>query len=437
MPFLTVFEHETLPFDWDDRDLAALEKLNRAAGSELLRASTRGGQRVLRASQHVGVIRLGRQSIQVLPKIYYSPESQLDDKARARQATQNLLYLLAYAGQIPMHEQALAGLLKRDLDWFEILTRLFVSHLESEWQAGAHRSYQTVDNELPLLKGRWRLAEQIRRPERRHVFDLTFDEFTADNPLNRTFRYVVERLWRLTRNPDNQRRLGVLRLWLEGVNLLPQLTLADTLQIPITRLNQRFEPLLNLARLFVDDASLQLAHGEHTAFSFVFDMNTLYESFVTNLIRKHRQEILPTALQNCDLLPQTRGAALSLAQRAGREVFLLKPDLAFRSAGRFPLLVDMKYKRLDPADRRLGVSQGDFYQMYAYARRYCCPRVILLYPQTAEMSQPLQAYFCLNNEVAQILVATLDIRLDLSRPDERKNLIRRLKTILEMNNEPI
>jgi len=66
---ITLFEHQDEPFPWADRDLSLLERLRRSVGTEVLRATVRGGKSVVQATQHVGVIRLGNQTIQVLPKI--------------------------------------------------------------------------------------------------------------------------------------------------------------------------------------------------------------------------------------------------------------------------------------------------------------------------------------------------------------------------------
>ena len=52
---------------------------------------------------------------------------------------------------------------------------------------------------LPVLKGKWRINNQLRHPERKHTFSISYDEFADDIPLNCVFRYVVERLWRKTR----------------------------------------------------------------------------------------------------------------------------------------------------------------------------------------------------------------------------------------------
>src|SRR5262249_35859454 len=144
-----------------------------------------------------------------------------DTRQRAREATRNLLHLLRIAGDVPVREQGLASLLRRDMDWFEILTRLFATHLREEWQRGASRGYLLVEDDLPTLKGKWRITELIRRPARDHQFAVAYDEFTTDIPLNRVFRFVVERLWGITRDSENRQMLGELRQWLDEVTLLP------------------------------------------------------------------------------------------------------------------------------------------------------------------------------------------------------------------------
>jgi 5-methylcytosine-specific restriction endonuclease McrBC regulatory subunit McrC len=62
-------------------------------------------------------------------------------------------------------------------------------------------------------------------------------------------------------------------------------------------------------------------------------------------------------------LPQSLGAVRYLAKTSNQQVFQLKPDLVMRQKGDFPLIMDTKYKKLKEGDRKLGVSQADFYQI--------------------------------------------------------------------------
>ena len=419
------FEHEHVEHAWTDREVVALARLNRAYGAEILRATIHQGKRKLQAAEYVGVVRLGAQTFQILPKMFRSA----DEKIAAHEATRNLLHMLAYANNLQIREHALAPLLKQNADWFEILTRLFAAHLQAEWQRGAQRDYQRIEDELPLLKGKWRIGEQLRRPVQHHRFHVAYDEFTSDNALNRVFRFVVERLWHLTRDTHNRQRLGELRQWLDEVALVSTLSVDDAPPTLITRLNERFAPLLNLARLFLAQRSLQLAARDMETFAFVLDMNALFEGFIVNFIRRHRDEIL-SQYANADLLAQTRGATRHLAHHEIHgNIFHLKPDLAARVENSFPLLIDTKYKTLDVTKNNFGVSQTDFYQMYAYARQYHCPHIVLLYPQTAGMEYAVHEKFKVQGTDETIRVATVDVRGDLGKREERNNVIEQLKEI--------
>src|SRR5262249_16067728 len=132
-----------------------------------------------------------------------------------------------------------------------------------------------------------------------------------------------------------------------------------------------------------------------------------------------------------EFLPQSRGATFFLARSKDKSLFHTRPDIAFRDGEkRFPLLIDTKYKRLDEADRKQGVSQSDFYQMHAYAYRYSCRRVILLYPQMSGMSLPLRARFQLEQRDGTIEASTVNLCIDMRRKPERQRLIEELQTLL-------
>src|SRR5690242_7281969 len=226
---LTLFEHTSKTFDWDNRHCALLERMRRAFGSDVLRAIVQGRTRKLQAAQFVGVVRLGNRTIQILPKIY-QPREATNEEDRAEEATKNLLHKLETAGQLPIREHAIAPLTRRGRDWFEILTRLFASHLLEEWQRGAYRTYHTLTDDLPVLKCKWLISQQLKKPVRQHTFSVEYDEFSSDNKLNRIFRFVVERLWRLTRDSENRQKLNDLRELMEEITLVRSMSVAEASQ---------------------------------------------------------------------------------------------------------------------------------------------------------------------------------------------------------------
>lgn len=429
METITLFEHDcTSGVDCGRAELQALDELQQRLGVEMLRIGVRRGRCELKASQHVGLLRVGRLTIQVLPKIY---RDDPDPRRCVRRASRNLLALLEGAGQVPVYQPGSAPLWHRRQDWFELLTNLFAVQLRQAWQRGPWRGYQAVEEEGTTLRGRWRLAEQMRRPGREHVLAMTYDQFTTDSPVHRLLRYVVERLWLRTCDPKNRRLLNDLRRLFEEVTLLTQIEPEWFDQVTLPPWQEDLRPLLNLARLFLDGESVQLTGGDLSTFALVFDMNRVFEGFVVRLLLRHQRLLLPPPLRWAELLPRAQGATLPLAQAAGQPVFTLRPDLLVRQGECFPLLVDVKYRLLDEESRSLGVAADDFYQMLAYARRYRCPRVLLLYPQTAGQPWPLQRTFQVQGEEdLRITAATVDLRRNLTRPQGRRLLCRRLRALL-------
>lgn len=280
-----LFEHQALPFAWDDRHLRAPEQLHYRLGAPVLQATTRGGRRVLRAGSHVGMVRLAGETFQILPKLDYGSDV-------TGSATRNLLTLLEIAGNVPVRQDDLASLLQRRQDWFEILTHFFARELSHRRQQSAHHHYQVVEETTVALRGKWRVAQQLRFPARQHRFDVAYDEFTVDNSLNRVLRYVVELLWRQTTDGANRQQPGMLRHWMAEVTLLSTVAGQQARPELINRLNKAYEPLLNLARLFLQSRTLEMSAGRLESFAFVFDMNQLFESFIISRLQRHETEIL-------------------------------------------------------------------------------------------------------------------------------------------------
>src|SRR5205085_2171432 len=112
-----------------------------------------------------------------------------------------------------------------------------------------------------------------------------------------------------------------------------------------------------------------------------------------------------------------------------RRLFWLKPDIRFETAGGLTdLIVDTKYKLLDPSAAKCGVAESDAYQMFAYARRYECPRVVLLYPQNDE--EVVRRWGSDETGSAWLEARTLNLKCDFSKRADRDGLREALVTIL-------
>ena len=97
--------------------------------------------------------------------------------------------------------------------------------------------------------------------------------------------------------------------------------------------------------------------------------------------------------------------------------------------------MDFKYKRLDPGDRKLGIVEADFYQMYAYLSRFSTPQVTLIYPQTAEMTAPVRSRFELEGRQGEIRAVTVNLLKDLTAKGAKQALMIEIRQILEGSYE--
>lgn len=435
---ITLFEYQARAYEdiglaVDHPIIAEIERLNERAGADLILL----GRYELRATQYVGVLRVGDITIQVLPKIDYepagnpeAPEGSESHLLAAESATHNLLHMLSYAEDLHVREQEVSSLAVRRSDWFELLTRLFAARLHRQAQLGLERTYLSIEETIPFIRGRWLLTQQlVRRPYVKHAFDVAYDEYTMNTPLNQVFAFVVRRLLLASEDPANLALLRDLEIWLGDVQPPNEVTEALLDQVRFDRLNERFQPSYNLARLFVESSVFQLTAGGRQSFALMLDMNDLFERFIAAFLVRHSGRILPQQWEHASVSPQSKGHVYYLARRVpnGQPLLRLVPDVLVTDVLRKPLLaLDTKYKRLEAGHTLYGIAESDMYQMLAYIVGLHCDRVLLLYPRWAGAPSAPITLQTMGLD-ARITAATVDLRQPLVPTDA---LIRELRALL-------
>lgn len=304
----------------------------------------RDGHWLLRAGSRVGAVRMpGGLVVRIMPKtpvrrLFFLLGYSLDPARAWRDSREGSVDTGEYDDVVP----ALAHAVERQID--------------AALSQGILQGYREVEESALVVRGRLRMAEQIRRHfGRTPPAEISYDAFSADTAENRILRGAADRLLRLPDLPGVVRR----RLAHQRARLADALPLIPGQQLPRwqpSRLNSRYQPALRLA-----EAVLRGTSPEHrpagsdplTLDGFLLDMNKLFEDFVTVALREALQEYGLTArLQD----PHH----LDVAGLVG-----MRPDLVVRTGdGRTPLaVVDAKYK-VEKAD---GLLNADLYQALAYA----------------------------------------------------------------------
>ncbi|MGE7385713.1 McrC family protein [Streptomyces sp. NPDC004126] len=236
--------------------------------------------------------------------------------------------------------------------------------IDRSLRQGLLQGYRATEESALVVRGRIREADQIRRRFGATLpVEVAYDEFTTDIAENRVLRAAVEQLLRLPGVPrEVRRRLLHQRSRFNGTTpLVPGRPLPSWRP---SRLNARYQPALHLARAVLCGSSPEHAPGGLRIDGFLFDMNKLFEDFVTVALRE--------ALRGSDLT----GSLQDPHHLDEDDAIRMKPDFVlYGPEGTARAVADAKYK----AEKRDGYPDADLYQMLAYCTALGLPEGHLVY----------------------------------------------------------
>jgi 5-methylcytosine-specific restriction enzyme subunit McrC len=301
-----------------------------------------------------------------------------------------LMFLLGYAAD-QSGWNAVKTTFEREEDLFAALAHGYSWHATWAVERGLLRGYRGYQEQRPQIRGRVLFGEQLARaggvPLPVHV---AFEDFTEDILENRMLRTATQLLLRLPRvGTDARRRLLRLRAILDTVEPIPDWR--GVRAPPITRLNRGYSAALRLAELILAGASIGAKWGGIVSTAFVFDMNKVFEDFVTVSLREAMLEY------GGELRSQSQTYSLD---EAG--VLTLRPDLAWWAGGDCRAVLDAKYKPILEGVMR----NGDAYQMLAYMTAYRLPRGYLVYARDSGAEPRVHT---IRNTGQEVVVTTLDV----------------------------
>jgi 5-methylcytosine-specific restriction enzyme subunit McrC len=217
---------------------------------------------------------------------------------------------------------------------------------------GVLQGYRTVDDALPLVRGRILTGAQMaRRFALPLPVEVRYDEYDADIAENQILLTACRLAVGVPQlREETHSRLLHATARLDGVS-----PLRPGMERPTwrpSRLNDRYVGALRLAELVLDHLSVEapVGHTELHAAGFVVSMWKVFEDFVTIALA----EALAAA-------PGATHCQYPIDLDVGGLV-PMRPDLVHLRRGRPVLVVDSKYK----AERLDGYPNADAYQLLAY-----------------------------------------------------------------------
>ncbi|WP_420022722.1 McrC family protein [Cereibacter azotoformans] len=412
MPSYTVREWDTLPHGEGEGSIPAHLASRLVALAKTSSFAGRGGGGVLEDRRHelrargvVGVIAAQGSSLEILPKIDIMQEEGAERQNAA--IRKRLVHMLAVALNLKIDMGRIT-----DLDWqrdtlLEILIRIFCDKVTEAVRRGMPRRYLGHEDDLSALRGTLDVPRQFTRhaanPGR---LACHFDELSQDIALNHIMKAAVAHLFRMSRSAANQQRLRELAFVYAEISDVPVPALKWG-EVFIDRTNRAWQDLLGMAQLFLRNRYQTTSSGSGQGTALLFEMNALFEEYVGRLVTR--------ALAGTELRVTLQGGRLFCLSSLDddRAVFQTKPDILIWRAAQVVHVIDTKWKRISARidDPKLGVSQGDVYQMMAYAHLYKAPKLTLLYPHHDGLgtNEGVQAKFRITGQETLVETASVDV----------------------------
>lgn len=381
MHTLALFEWEkgTKRSPFSDSDLRILKKFNdgiqRAEKADAL-TITYGK---IYTYSFVGVIQIGTKRIEILPKLFNPELNQLlttlslEEREKVTNiARKNLFSLLSFSGMIPYYKSGMAQYGK-ERDFFEFLIALFLTDLETVIGPHFHHEYVNESDDLPHIKGKLNFQQQaVKLPSQLHTFSCNFDEFSIDNPLNRLIKAALQRIQDLCRNEENKKRafnFYSLMYEIQDEEINP----SYLSQLHFNRLNEDFKGIVEFCWMILFGSTYSVEEGPQSYYALIFDMNLVFEKYITKLLRHSLQEYTFHYQEDLHLASEHHPEFAFV-----RNTKRLIPDIIVKEQGVSIGIIDTKYK---PDLSKGYISNADTYQMMAYCVANESDKALLLYPQ--------------------------------------------------------
>lgn len=395
-------------FSW----LVKLGQQFKANGLQLLELDD---QQWLRLDNYVGVLESPcGQVIEILPK--HRVEGECVASARKL-----LRKLILNAMQLKQRETQHTDIECFDAPLPEWLMQQFLTELDHLIKRGLRFDYHRVEEQQRFLRGQLDVVKQLRQPPgREHLFHIRHDIFSADRPENRLLKAALLCVCKTTQDNDNWRLAHELQSMLQELPVSTDFQ-SDFKAWRTDRLMAHYQAIKPWCEFVLSQHVPLAVQGQWQGISMLFPMERLFESYVAAELDAAAQR-LPGIKGEVN----TQLASKYLCTHQGKDFFQLKPDLQLK-LGAMRWILDTKWKLLDAADRenKYGLSQQDFYQLFAYGQYYLGGEgtLVLIYPAWQKFPSGAQlAEFSFNDKLKLLVLA-----FDLEAEDAAKNLILQLQ----------
>jgi len=315
----------------------------------------------VRFHQFVGAIQIGRYCIEVLPKI--------DRTAPSEESAQRVLIeMLKQSGFISVKTPTGSNLRLKQNFILETYIRMFLDETWEIFHRGLVKYYRKEEANNYSLKGNILFNRQIIKNNiHAERFYIRFSIYDKEHPLNRILYKTLRLITKLSISQD------AICNSMYQLNLFPELKdikVNDELfdKIRFSRKTEAYRRAINIARLLLLNYHPDLSHGRNNVLALMFDMNDVWETWVTKRLSLISQKY------DDRIFIRAQAKKIFWTGKAGERI-KQKPDIIVEVNEEPIFIIDTKWKIIDRSP-----SEEDIRQMFAYARLFGSSIVFLAYP---------------------------------------------------------
>ncbi len=321
----------------------------------------------------------------------------------------NIYYMLTYAFQV-LRQQNYDDIASEEFDEVQdLFAAILVRGAAQQLKQGLHRQYITVNEDLPVMRGKLDIHGTIRnRIQRKKILACEYDELSVNNIFNQILKTAMIILLRdsnvkVARKSDLKKVL----LFFSEVDQIEPSSIRWSGMV-YYRNNRNYEMLMNIC-YFVLDGMLQTTEsGRYRMQTFSDEhMHRLFERFVLEYYKRHHSylsEVKAAEVKWC--LDEDTD------QRMIRFLPAMQTDIFLRLRERI-LIIDTKYygRTMQKQYDKATVHSANMYQIFTYVKNQDAEGTgnvsgMLLYAKTDEEIVPDFSFLISGNRIS---VKTLDL----------------------------
>lgn len=242
--------------------------------------------------------------------------------------------------------------MEKGIYFFDIIGFLFCNQLKEVMERGILKKYLIHEDNMAYLKGKLLFRDHVKQNSfKQNRFYCAYDDITFDNLENQSVLYALSCLTKLV-SAGNKNLLKELHYYLAQIQdeITHRVIEPHELEhITFNRINEHYEELLKTSKIIIESIYYKsISSEESMGYSFLVDMNKIFQQTVTGLL----EEILIENHPGYELRSEKRIASL-----VKDESIKIRPDILIKGPKNV-LVIDTKYKKEDRA--------ADYYQIIAY-----------------------------------------------------------------------